>query len=427
MLDAKVVRNSFDLVAAQTKKRGMILDVAKFNALEDKRKELQVKMQELQNIRNVRSKEVGQAKASGGDVGLALASLKELSDELKSVEEQFAKVQVELEDYLSFIPNLVHDSVPEGKSEADNKLIRTWGEPAKFNFKPKDHIELGATLNLMDFETASKLSGSRFVVLRGKLAQLQRALIQFMLDFHTKQHGYEEIYVPSIVNEECVYGVGQLPKFKEDLFAVAGTSNEIQQYLISTSEVSVTNTVRDQIVEGQQLPLKYVCYSSCFRSEAGSYGKDLRGMIRNHQFEKVELVHIVKPDNSYQALEELTKHAETILQQLELPYRVMALCTTDIGFAAAKTYDLEVWLPGQDRYREISSCSNTEAFQARRMKARYRDESGKIDYVHTLNGSGLAVGRTLIAVLENYQDELGRIHIPKALQPYMGGLQVIEE
>lgn len=427
MLDPKLVRSSFDTVATLIKKRGLTLDVAKFNILEDKRKQLQIKMQELQNTRNVRSKEVGMAKAAGKDVTEAFKSLKELSDELKSVEEQFVKVQLELDDFLSFIPNITHDSVPVGKSEADNTIVRTWGSPTPFKFKPKDHIELGAIRNRMDFETASKLSGARYVVLRGKLARLQRALIQFMLDLHVAEHGYEEIYVPSIVNADCVYGVGQLPKFKEDLFSVNGDDKENQQYLISTSEVSVTNTVRDQIIEEKDLPLKYVCYSSCFRSEAGSYGKDLRGMIRNHQFEKVELVQIVKPEQSYAVLEELTKHAETVLQKLELPYRVMALCTADIGFAAAKTYDLEVWLPGQQQYREISSCSNTEAFQARRMKARYRDEAGKIDHVHTLNGSGLAVGRTLIAVMENYQDEQGRIQVPKVLQPYLGGLQVIEE
>lgn len=424
MLDIKLVRNSMDDVAAQLKKRGFVFDIAKYNALEEQRKALQVKMQELQNARNVRSKEVGLAKAAGKDVNEVLQSLKELSEHSKSVEEQFAKVQTEVDELLAWVPNLTHASVPEGKSEADNKVIRTWGEPKSFSFKPKDHIELGATQNRMDFDTASKLSGARFVVLRGQLARLQRALIQFMMDLHINQHGYQEIYVPYIVKSECSYGTGQLPKFKEDLFAV--DCEEVQQYLISTSEISVTNTVRDQILEADQLPLKYVCYSSCFRSEAGSYGKDVRGMIRNHQFEKVELIQIVKPEQSYESLEELTKHAETVLQQLELSYRVVSLCTGDIGFASAKTYDLEVWLPGQDAYREISSCSNTEAFQARRMKARYRDHDGKIDHVHTLNGSGLAVGRTLIAVLENGQDALGRIHIPKVLHPYMGGLTVIE-
>lgn len=423
MLDPKLVRNSIDTVAAQLKKRGFVLDVATFNRLEEQRKSLQVKMQDLQNERNVRSKEVGQAKAAGKDVEAVLKSLKELSDGLKATEEQFAKVQIELDDFLAMLPNITHESVPEGKGEEDNKVVRTWGEPKKFSFKPKDHIELGANQNLIDFETAAKLSGARFVVLRGAMARMQRALIQFMLDLHTQEHGYQEISVPYIVNGECLFGTGQLPKMKDDLFAV---KCEGEQYLIPTSESPVTNTVRDQILTADQLPIKYVCYSSCFRSEAGSYGKDLRGMIRQHQFEKVELVHIVHPDKSYDALEELTRHAETILQKLELPYRVLTLCTADIGFAAAKTYDLEVWLPGQNKYREISSCSNTEAFQARRMKARFRDEAGKIELVHTLNGSGLAIGRTLVAIVENYQDELGRIHVPKVLQKYMGGLEVIE-
>jgi seryl-tRNA synthetase len=426
MLDLKLVRQSIENVTAQIKKRGVDVDIKAFNELENQRKNLQIKMQELQNARNVRSKEVGQAKAAGKNVEDVMASLKQLSDELKSVEEQFAKTQTALDDFLAVIPNITHESVPTGKSEEDNQVVRRWGEPKKFNFKPKDHVELGDNQGWMDFETAAKLSGARFVVLRGPLARLQRALIQFMLDLHISEHGYQEISVPYIANAACFYGVGQLPKFKQDLFAIDGDDETGQQYLISTSEVTVTNTVRDQIIEASQLPMKYTCYSSCFRSEAGSYGKDMRGMLRQHQFEKVELVQIVRPENSYQALEELTKHAETILQRLELPYRVMALCTADIGFAAAKTYDLEVWLPGQQRYREISSCSNTEAFQARRMKARYRDESGKIDLVHTLNGSALAVGRTLIAILENYQDELGRIHLPKALQPYMNGLEVIE-
>ncbi len=423
MLDPKLIRNDIDNIAAQLKKRGFILDTAKFNALEEQRKTLQVKMQELQNERNVKSKEVGHAKAKGQDVQPVLKSLKELSDSLKLVEDDFARVQQEMDQWLASIPNLTHESVPQGKSEDDNQLIRSWGEPKKFSFQPKDHVELGAPNGWIDFETAAKISGARFVVLRGALAKLHRALGQFMLDLHTQEHGYQEISVPYIVSAESLFGTSQLPKFKEDLFAVSG---ENERYLISTSEIPVTNTVSDSILNADQLPMKYVCYSACFRSEAGSYGKDMRGMLRQHQFEKVELVHIVKPENSYQALEELTSHAEKVLQRLELPYRVMALCTADIGFSAAKTYDLEVWLPGQQRYREISSCSNTESFQARRMKARWRDENGKIELVHTLNGSGLAIGRTLIAVVENYQDELGRIHIPKALQPYMNGLEVIE-
>src|SRR5579883_1978150 len=423
MLDPKLVRSSIDKVAAQLKLRGFVVDIDKFNALEEQRKALQVKMQELQNERNVRSKEVGLAKAAGKRVEEVLKSLKDLSDALKKQEDQFCCIQAEMETFFAGLTNIPHESVPVGKSEEDNQVVRTWGEPKKFSFTPKDHVDLGAPNGWMDFEAAAKIAGARFVVLRGPLAKLQRALIQFMLDLHTREHGYQEIAVPYIANADSLFGTGQLPKFKEDLFSVNGDSG---QYLISTSEISVTNTVRDQILNADQLPIKYVCYSSCFRSEAGSYGKDMRGMLRQHQFEKVELVHIVRPEFSYQALEELTKHAETVLQRLELPYRVVVLCTGDIGFCAAKTYDLEVWLPGQQRYREISSCSNTESFQARRMKARFRDEMGKIDLVHTLNGSGLAVGRTLIAIVENYQDELGRIHIPKALRPYMGGVAVIE-
>jgi seryl-tRNA synthetase len=423
MLDPKLLRSDLPRVAAQLKKRGFELDVAQFSKLEEQRKTLQIKMQELQNERNVRSKEVGQAKAAGKNADDLLLQLKDLSDNIKVAEEKFGQLQVALDDFIARIPNLPHPSVVEGKTEDDNPVIRTWGEPTRFSFTPKDHIELGAQEGRMDFETAAKLAGARFVVLKGPLARLQRALIQFMLDLHTQEHGYQEIYVPYIVNPESLFGTAQLPKFKEDQFALEG---ERTLYLSPTAEVQVTNTVRDMIIEDKHLPIKQVCYSSCFRSEAGSYGKDLRGMIRNHQFEKVELVHIVHPEKSYEALEELTQHAETVLQRLELPYRVLMLCTGEIGFAAAKTYDLEVWLPGQNRYREISSCSNTEAFQARRMLARYRDgETGKTDLVHTLNGSGLAVGRTLIAVLENYQDEAGQIHVPKVLQPYMGGLQLI--
>lgn len=423
MLDPKLVRNSIDTVAAQIKKRGVTIDIAKFNALEEQRKQLQVKMQELQNERNVRSKEVGMAKAAGKNLDDVKKNLKELSDSLKLIEDQFNQVQQQMDEFLSRIPNVTNESVPEGKSEEDNQVIRTWGEPKKFSFTPKDHVELGAPENRIDFETAAKISGARFVVLRGAMARLQRALIQFMLDLHIREHGYQEISIPYLVNAASMFGTGQLPNLKDDSFTVNG---EQEFYLIPTSEVPITNTVRDQILNADVLPLKYVCYSSCFRSEAGSYGKDIKGMLRQHQFEKVELVHIVRPELSYQAHEELTKHAETVLQRLELPYRVVILCTADIGFASAKTYDLEVWLPGQQRYREISSCSNMEAFQARRMKARWRDENGKIELVHTLNGSALAVGRTLIAIVENYQDELGRIHIPKVLQPYMDGIKVIE-
>jgi len=423
MLDPKIVRSSIDSVATQLRNRGFVMDVAKFNSLEEQRKNLQVKMQELQNQRNVRSKEVGVAKASGQDVEAVFKSLKELSENLKTVEEQFNTVQKDLDDFLARLPNLPNESVPVGKSEEDNQLVRTWGEPTSFTFTPKDHTELGAPNGWIDFETASKISGARFVVLRGPLARMQRALIQLMLDLHTREHHYQEISVPAIVNAASMYGTGQLPNLKDDSFAL---HHENELYLIPTSEVPVTNTVRDEILTDQQLPIKYVCYSPCFRSEAGSYGKDMKGMLRQHQFEKVELVQIVKPETSYQSLEELTRHAETVLQRLELPYRVMALCTADLGFCSAKTYDLEVWLPGQQRYREISSCSNIESFQARRLKARWRDADGKIELVHTLNGSGLAIGRTMIAIIENYQDELGRIHIPKALQPYMDGLRVIE-
>jgi seryl-tRNA synthetase len=423
MLDPKLIRNNLTEVAERLKLRGTILDVERIQSLEDQRKELQTKVQSLQNERNVLSKEVGKAKAQGQDASAIMQQVKDLSETLATSDVQLDHVQTELNDYLAILPNLPHESVPLGKSEEDNQVVRTWGEPTTFTFTPKDHVDLGEKLG-MNFATASKLSGARFVVLKNKLARLSRALAQFMLDLHSNEHGYEEISVPALVNADSLFGTGQLPKMKEDLFAIAGES---KLFLIPTSEVPVTNTVRDEIVEANQLPLKYVCYSPCFRSEAGSYGKDTRGMIRQHQFEKVELVHIVHPDKSYEALEELTGHAEKVLQKLELPYRVMALCTADMGFSAAKTYDLEVWLPGQQKYREISSCSNTESFQARRLKARYRDpKTGKPELLHTLNGSGLAIGRTLVAVLENYQDEKGRIRVPKVLQPYMNGLEIIE-
>ncbi len=422
MIDPKLIRNDIQTVEQALKKRGTVLDTARLNNLEEQRKNLQTKLQELQNERNVRSKAVGQAKAKGENTDHLMQEVKNIGDALKSSEEKFNQLQEELNQLLAMIPNIPHTSVPIGKSEADNQVIRTWGEPKKFNFTPKDHVDLGAKLG-MDFATAAKLSGARFVILRGQLAKLERALVQFMLDLHIKQHGYQEIAVPYIVHAEALFGTGQLPKMKEDLFAITG---EHGFYLIPTSEVPVTNTVRDEILEAEQLPLKFTCYSPCFRSEAGSYGKDTRGMIRNHQFEKVELVQIVHPEKSYAALEELTQHAEVVLQKLELPYRVVALCTADLGFAAAKTYDLEVWLPSQNCYREISSCSNTENFQARRLKARFRDlKTGKPELVHTLNGSALAVGRTLVAILENCQDEQGRIHIPKALHSYMDGVQVL--
>lgn len=423
MLDPKLIRQDINAVAERLKHRGLTLNVAQLIALEEQRKQLQTAIQELQNARNTHAKTVGQAKAKGENVDHLFEEVKELGNKLKTSEEEFARVQDELNQILAMLPNLPHESVPIGKSEDDNQVVRTWGEPTKFNFEPKDHVDLGAKLG-MDFATGSKLSGARFVVLHHKLARLHRALAQFMLDLHIKEHGYQEISVPFIVNADSLFGTGQLPKLKEDIFALNG---EGDFYLIPTAEVPVTNTVRDQILEAEQLPLKYTCHSPCFRSEAGSYGKDTRGMIRQHQFEKVELVQIVHPDQSYAALEELTKHAETVLQKLELPYRVMALCTADIGFSAAKTYDLEVWLPGQQKYREISSCSNTEAFQARRMKARFRDpKTGKPELVHTINGSALAVGRTLVAIMENFQDAEGRVHVPKALQPYMDGMKIIE-
>lgn len=417
MLDPKLIRQNLSEVATKLKTRGLEIDVSLLENLEEERKALQTKMQDLQNERNVKSKAVGQAKAQGQDATAILEDVKTLGDDLKNTEESFRKVQTTLNDYLATIPNLPHESVPLGKDESENRVERTWGEPRKFDFEPKDHVDLCLKNNWMDFETASMMSTSRFVVLRGPIAKLHRALAQFMLDLHTEEHGYQEINVPAIVNASALYGTGQLPKMKEDLYHISGDED---LYLIPTSEVSVTNTVRDTILDAESLPLKYVCYSPCFRSEAGSYGKDTRGMLRQHQFEKVELVHVVKPQDSYSALEELTKHAETVLQKLELPYRVVTLCTGDMGFAAAKTYDIEVWLPGQEKYREISSCSNTESFQARRLSARYRSpETNKPELVHTLNGSGLAVGRTLIAVLENYQQADGSILVPTVLRRYI--------
>jgi seryl-tRNA synthetase len=424
MLDTKLIRSNLDTVATGLKKRGITLDNARLNTLEEQRKTIQTQTQELQNKRNVLSKGIGAAKASGKNVDDLLKEVNELGDALKSSEVQLESIQAELTDYLSRLPNLPHESVPVGKSEEENVVVRSWGTIPKFDFTPLDHVDLGARNKGMDFETGAKLTQARFVVMRGAIARLHRALGQFMLDVHLENHGYQEIAVPYIVNAASMYGTGQLPNLKEDLFALTG---ETPLYLIPTSEVPVTNTVRDEILEADTLPLKYVCYSACFRSEAGSYGKDTRGMIRQHQFEKVELVHIVKPEDSYAALEELLKHAETILQKLELPYRVVSLCSGDLGFASAKTYDLEVWLPGQQKYREISSCSNMESFQARRMSARWRNPAtGKPELVHTLNGSALALGRTLVAVMENYQDAEGRIHIPKILHPYLKNITIIE-
>jgi len=419
MLDPKALRSDFERVASALKRRGFTLDNNAFNALEEKRKVLQKETQDLQAARNQASKAIGHAKAKGEDVASALAEVSDLGDKLKQNESELEAAQQALLDFQLMIPNLPHASVPAGASEAENREVRKWGEPTSFDFTPKDHIALGEQNKLLDFERAAKLSGARFVVLHGGLAKLQRALAQFMLDLHTEEHGYQEVYVPYLVHEQCLLGTGQLPKFRQDLFAVSG---EWDLFLIPTAEVPVANLMRDEIVDADQLPLKWVAQTPCFRSEAGSYGKDTRGMVRQHQFEKVELLQLVKPEESYKTLEEITAHAEKVLQLLELPYRVVELCVGDLGFAASKTYDLEVWLPGQKCYREISSISNCEDFQARRMKARFRPKGGKPELLHTLNGSGLAVGRTLIAVMENYQDKDGRIHIPKALKPYIGAL-----
>jgi seryl-tRNA synthetase len=395
------------------------IDKPAFIALENRRKEIQVATQNLQNERNTRSKSIGLAKSKGEDIEPLLAQVAHLGDELKVKEQELEAIQTELETLLLNIPNTLDGDVPDGKSEVDNVEIKRWGEPRQFDFQPKDHTELGEKLG-MDFEAAAKLTGARFVVLKGPLARLQRALTQFMLDVHSSEHGYTETYVPYMVNADSMRGTGQLPKFEEDLFKIV---REPPFYLVPTAEVPITNLVRDEIVEA--LPLKYVCHTPCFRSEAGSAGKDTKGMIRQHQFEKVELVRIEKPEDSAAAHEELTRHAETILEKLGLPYRRVVLCAGDTGFSSAKTYDIEVWLPGQNAYREISSCSNFRDFQARRLKARWRNAAGKPELAHTLNGSGLAVGRTMIAVMENYQDAEGRIHIPEILRPYMGGLSII--
>ena len=420
MLDPKLLRSDLAFCQQQLARRGYELDTDMFNALEDKRKDLQVKTQELQKERNARSRAIGQAKAKGNDASAILAEVSNLGDELKWAEDELNKYQIQLNDLLMGIPNLPHESTPDGRNENDNVEVRKWGEPRQFDFEVRDHVDVGEALGQLDFETAATITGSRFAVMSGGIARMHRALIQFMLDLHTSEHGYTETYVPYIVNADSLRGTGQLPKFEEDLFKVR---HENDYYLIPTAEVPVTNIVRDVIVEDNYMPRKYVCHTPCFRSEAGSYGKDTRGMIRQHQFEKVEMVQVVRPEDSYAALDELTLHAEAVLQRLELPYRVVALCTGDIGFSSAKTYDLEVWLPGQEKYREISSCSNFEAFQARRMKARYRNpQTGKPELVHTLNGSGLAIGRTLVAILENYQQVNGSVEVPTVLQPYMGGL-----
>ncbi|MCC7039244.1 MAG: serine--tRNA ligase [Burkholderiales bacterium] len=424
MLDVNLLRNDLSGVAAGLAKRGITLDTARFEALETARKDIQVRTQDLQARRNAASKEIGALKAKGQDASAALAQVAGLGDEVKRLEVELESVQAQVREFLLMLPNLTHASTPEGRSADDNVEIRRWGTPPEFHFTPKDHTDIGEGLGLLDFPAAAKLAGARFSFLRGDLARLHRALAQFMLDTHTREHGYTECYTPYIVNADALVGTTQLPKFEADMFAVqkgGAESDAERMYLISTAEITLTNSVRDEILDAGALPIKLTAHTPCFRSEAGSYGKDTRGMIRQHQFDKVELVHVVHPDQSYAALEELTGHAEAILQRLGLPYRVMALCSGDIGFAAAKTYDLEVWLPGQNAYREISSCSNCEAFQARRMQARFRNAQGKPELVHTLNGSGLAVGRTLVAVLENYQQGDGSVIVPPALRPYMGG------
>jgi seryl-tRNA synthetase len=423
MLDPKIIRSDLKWVASQLEKRNFLLDVDTLEQLEARRKEVQARTQALQNERNSRSKMVGLAKSRGEDIQPILDEVQSFGDELKRMELELETLQSALDDILLGVPNILDESVPIGKSELENLEVHRWGEPRDFAFEPLDHIALGSVLKGMDFERAAKISGSRFVTLEGALCRLHRALIQFMLDLHTQEHGYTEVYVPFMVNAESLRGTGQLPKFEADLFKVV---NDPDYYLIPTAEVPVTNFVRNEIVEIDR-PLKWVCHTPCFRSEAGSYGKDTRGMIRQHQFEKVELVQITRPEDSVAAHEALTEHAENILKRLDLPFRRVLLCSGDTGFSSSKTYDLEVWLPGQAAYREISSCSNFRDFQARRLQARWRNPTtGKPELVHTLNGSGLAVGRALIAVMENYQDHDGKITVPEALLPYMGGAKVIE-
>ncbi|MBE9516857.1 MAG: serine--tRNA ligase [Proteobacteria bacterium] len=423
MLDPKLLRSDIDAVVTALAKRGFELDKTRFVELENQRKDLQVKTQDLQAQRNTRSKAIGKAKAAGEDVEPILKEVASLGDDLKTSEASLSDLQNELNEMLMAMPNLPHESVPVGVSEDDNVEVRKWGAPGSFGFEPRDHVDLGAGLGQMDFEAAAKITGSRFVVMNAAIARMHRALTQFMLDTHISEHGYVEHYTPYVVNADSLRGTGQLPKFEEELFKLRADHDF---YLIPTAEVPLTNIARDEIIDADSLPKKMTAHTPCFRSEAGSYGKDTRGMIRQHQFEKVEMVQFVKPEDSYQALEELTGHAEVILQKLGLPYRVMALCAGDMGFSAAKTYDLEVWLPGQQAYREISSCSNFENFQARRMQARWRNDSGKPELLHTLNGSGLAVGRTLVAVMENYQHEDGSITVPEVLRNYMGGVELIK-
>ena len=423
MLDPQRLRRDIKDVAEQLRRRNYMIDISRFSELEDARKELQSKQQELQSHRNRSSKEIGRLKSIGDDPAEILNAMQRLSQDLDTTQQQLLVIQDELSTLLQEIPNIPHASVPEGETDKDNIEVRRWGDLPKFEFETRDHVELGAKLDMMDFDIATRISGSRFVTLSGSLARLQRALTQFMLDLHTTEHGYVEVYVPFLVNADALFGTGQLPKFEEDQFS---TDTDPKLFLIPTAEVPVTNLYREQIISEERLPTQHVCHTPCFRREAGSYGKDTRGMIRQHQFEKVELVHIVRPAESWATLEILTQHAETVLQRLELPYRVVTLCTGDLGFSSAKTYDLEVWLPGQQAYREVSSCSNFEAFQARRMRTRWRNsETGKTEFVHTLNGSGLAVGRTLVAVMENFQHSDGSITVPKALRPYLGGIELI--
>jgi seryl-tRNA synthetase len=422
MLDINTLRADMQAVAQRLADRGYTLDTAQFAALEAERKTIQIETQELQAKRNALSKQIGQLKAKKEDASDLMAEVNAQAEQLKSLETRLEDVQRRLSDFLMNVPNVPHASVPAGRDAEANVEVRRIGEPKKFDFAAKDHVDIGEGLGLLDFETATKIAQARFVIMKGGLSRLHRALAQFMLDVHTQEHGYTEVYAPYLVNADSMRGTGQFPKFEDDQFAVAADG----LYLIPTAEVPVTNIVRGEILAGAQLPMKFVCHTPCFRREAGSYGKDTRGMIRQHQFDKVELVQIIHPEQSYAGLEELTGHAETILKKLGLPYRVMTLCTGDMGFSSAKTYDIEVWLPGQNAYREISSCSNFESFQARRMQARYRNDKNKPELVHTLNGSGLAVGRTLVAVLENYQRTDGGVDIPAVLQSYMGGLKVLE-
>ena len=423
MIDPKLLRRATSRVAANFLRRGFQFDTEEYLALEERRKHLQVETQQLQSERNASAKSVGKAKAQGEDIEPLLAAVKNMGDRLAASETALQEVQTGLRDIELGLPNLLDDSVPDGVDENDNAEIRRWGEATQFDFVARDHVELGEALGMLNFDAASRISGSRFTIVQGPLARLQRALIQFMLDTHTGEHGYEEMYVPYLVRAEALVGTGNLPKFEQDLFK---TDTEIPYYLIPTAEVPLTNLARDEIFEASQLPRRFVAHTPCFRSEAGSHGKDTRGILRQHQFEKVELVQFVEAGQSMAALEELTGHAETILQKLELPYRVVALCAGDVGFGSAKTYDIEVWLPGQDQYREISSCSNYNDFQARRMMARCRNpDTGKPELIHTLNGSGIAAGRALIAVMENYQDADGSIRVPVVLQPYMGGVEIL--